>query len=150
MLQMGFDELLSHLGEFGRYQRRIYLLLCLPAISCALHKLAWVFLGARAPHRCLLPYESSVNATYLLPPDPPTSMLLPRDEDTGGWSQCYRLDANFTDDYFMAGVPANQSVPCDAWVFDHTKYQSSAVFEVRLKAVQSIRGSDCQELTYFG
>jgi MFS transporter, OCT family, solute carrier family 22 (organic cation transporter), member 4/5 len=48
---MAFDELLVHLGEFGRYQKRIYLLLCLPAISCALHKLAWVFLAAKAKHR---------------------------------------------------------------------------------------------------
>lgn len=48
---MGYDNVLSELGDFGRYQRRIYILLCLPAISCAFHKLAWVFLGAKADHR---------------------------------------------------------------------------------------------------
>lgn len=41
---MGYDEVLAHLGDFGRYQKRIYLLVCLPAISCAFHKLASVFL----------------------------------------------------------------------------------------------------------
>jgi MFS transporter, OCT family, solute carrier family 22 (organic cation transporter), member 4/5 len=53
---MAFDELLVHLGEFGRYQKRIYFLLCLPAISCALHKLAWVFLAAKAKHRYRDPF----------------------------------------------------------------------------------------------
>lgn len=48
---MGYDHVLEKLGEFGRYQQRIYILLCLPAISCAFHKLAWVFLGAKADHR---------------------------------------------------------------------------------------------------
>lgn len=37
-----------------RYQKRIYLLLCLPAILCAFHKLGNVFLVAKADHR----YES--------------------------------------------------------------------------------------------
>jgi len=48
---MKFDSVLPLIGEFGRYQKRIYFLLCLPVISCALHKLAWVFLGAKVNHR---------------------------------------------------------------------------------------------------
>ncbi|KAF4533495.1 hypothetical protein B566_EDAN000980 [Ephemera danica] len=126
---MGFDEVLTHLGEFGRYQRRIYLLLCLPAISCALHKLAWVFLGARAAHRCLMPFENSYNASYPLPDDQ-IGMMLPMDPSTpNSYSQCLRLDANFTEEYFNASVPVNTSVPCEDWVYDHSKYESSAVFE---------------------
>lgn len=49
--KMRFDSLFPIIGEFGRYQKRIYLLLCLPAICCAMHKLAWVFLGAKLDHR---------------------------------------------------------------------------------------------------
>jgi len=48
---MAYDHVLERLGEFGRYQARIYFLLCLPAISCAFHKLAWVFLGAKVDYR---------------------------------------------------------------------------------------------------
>lgn len=44
---MAYDDVILRMGEFGRYQRRIYLLLCLPAISCAFHKIAGVFLGAK-------------------------------------------------------------------------------------------------------
>ena len=46
-----FDDLLVVLGQFGRYQRWLYLFLFLPTIFSAMHKLAWVFLGAKADHR---------------------------------------------------------------------------------------------------
>ena len=128
---MAFDEVLAHLGEFGRYQKRIYLLLCLPAISCALHKLAFVFLGAKASHRCLMPFEDPSNATYAMSPNI-LNMSLPWDDKSGNWSQCFRLDANFTDEYFQSGEPASSMVPCTDWVYDHSKYMSSAVFEVRI------------------
>lgn len=48
---MAYDDVILRMGEFGRYQRRVYLLLCLPAISCAFHKLAGVFLGAKMDSR---------------------------------------------------------------------------------------------------
>lgn len=48
---MAYDDVLPYLGAFGRYQKRIYVLLCLPAILCALHKLAGVFLQANVKHR---------------------------------------------------------------------------------------------------
>ena len=50
-----FDDVLKALGQFGRYQKRVYFLLFMPTIFCAMHKLAWVFLGAQVDHRCRLP-----------------------------------------------------------------------------------------------
>ncbi len=52
-----FDDILVHLGNFGRYQRRVYFFLFLPTIFSAMHKLAWVFLGAKVNHRCRLEEE---------------------------------------------------------------------------------------------
>lgn len=67
---MTYDEVIPLLGDFGRYghnlsnyhnlpqfltffryQKRIYFLLCLPAILCAFHKLGNVFLVAKADYR---------------------------------------------------------------------------------------------------
>ncbi|XP_059468322.1 organic cation transporter protein-like [Neocloeon triangulifer] len=126
---MAYDELLEHLGEFGRYQKRIYFLLCLPAITCAFHRLVTIFLLSKAPHRCLMPFESLENATFLFPPDRPINLSLPWDSSSETWSQCRRLDANFTDEYFKSGVPSTETVQCKNWVFDYSKYSSSAVFE---------------------
>lgn len=49
--KMRFDSVFPVIGDFGRYQKRIYILICLPTIACAMHKLAWVFLGAKLDHR---------------------------------------------------------------------------------------------------
>lgn len=48
---MSYDDVIAKMGQFGPYQRRIYILLCLPAISCAFHKLAGVFLSAKMNSR---------------------------------------------------------------------------------------------------
>ncbi|KAK3931402.1 Organic cation transporter protein [Frankliniella fusca] len=124
---MAYDHVLSQLGDFGRYQRRIYILLCLPAISCAFHKLAWVFLGAKAHHRCQLPFEES-NVTYFSLSNS-WNMSIPWDSALGNFSSCSRYDANFTEDYFQSMQPATKTVPCSSWIYDHSRYESSAVME---------------------
>ena len=58
-----FDDVLKEVGEFGPYQRKIYFILFLPTIFSAMHKLAWVFLGAKVNHRCRLEGEPD-NSTY--------------------------------------------------------------------------------------
>ena len=50
---MHFDEILRlHLGEFGRYQKRVYLAVCLMILTVACHQLAQVFLLAQVDHWC--------------------------------------------------------------------------------------------------
>ncbi|KAK7864613.1 hypothetical protein R5R35_003201 [Gryllus longicercus] len=114
---MAYDDVLTHLGDFGRYQRRIYLLLCLPAVTCALHKMSGVFLQGRVDHRCRLPADGA-NATFALP-DEVLNASLPWDEAAGRWSSCLRRDAADP-----AGRPA---VPCRSWVYD--PHRTTAVSE---------------------
>ena len=49
---MLFDDILSELGEFGTYQKRIYLLGSLYSIPWAFHAIASVFLAAQTDHWC--------------------------------------------------------------------------------------------------
>lgn len=124
---MAFDDVFPYLGEFGRYQKRIYFLVCLPAISCGFHKLAGVFLLAKPDFRCKLPFELS-NATYNLPGNI-LNMSYPIDSFSKTWSSCQYLDANYTDNYFANGIPAQKSIDCNAYVYDDSKYDSSTVIE---------------------
>ena len=57
------DEIITHLGDFGPYQRRTYFLLFLPTIFSAMHKMSWAFLGNSPDHRCKLPDETE-DANY--------------------------------------------------------------------------------------
>lgn len=124
---MAYDDLFKYIGDFGRYQKRIYFLLCLPAILCGFHKLAGVFLLSRPEHRCKLPFESN-NSTYSLSNDL-LKMSYPLDSFTGQWSTCQYLNANYTDEYLQSGQPANSTVYCNEYIYDNSKYKSSTVIE---------------------
>lgn len=111
---MGYDEVIPILGDFGRYQKRIYLLLCLPAILCAFHKLGNVFLQAQPNYRCQLPTELP-NASYVLPSEI-LNVSFPYNNKSQKYSSCSMFDNN-------------KIVPCDGYIYDDRKYESSTVIE---------------------
>jgi len=123
---MGYDDVIPHLGGFGRYQRRIYILVCLPAILCAFHKLAGVFLQAKPNHRCVLPFEDGTNATYEYDR---WNMSYPFDDLTNKTSTCKYFISNFTEEYFAENIPATESIECNKWYYDKSKFDTSIVTE---------------------
>ncbi|XP_070706011.1 organic cation transporter protein [Pempheris klunzingeri] len=49
---MNFDEILCLIGGFGKFQRILYVWICLPQIFLAFHMLVSIFTGAVPPHLC--------------------------------------------------------------------------------------------------
>ncbi|KAK2856641.1 hypothetical protein Q5P01_005376 [Channa striata] len=49
---MNFDEILCLIGGFGKYQKILYIWICLPQIFLAFQMLVSVFTGAVPPHLC--------------------------------------------------------------------------------------------------
>lgn len=56
---MNFDEILSVIGGFGKFQKILYVWICLPQIFLAFHMLVSVFTGAVPPHSCRFPRLSA-------------------------------------------------------------------------------------------
>lgn len=116
---MNYDDVLPYLsrGDFGKYQKKIYILLCLPSILCAFHKLAGVFLLAVPDHRCRLDNEL-LNATFELPGDV-WNASFPFDSFKKEFSKCefYRSSSNGT----------KEVVACTDYIWNTTKVESSAV-----------------------
>jgi len=112
---MSYDEVIPLLGNFGRYQRRVYFLLCLPAILCAFHKLANVFLQAKPDYRCRLSNESP-DANFTLPPEV-WNASYPWDSTNNKYKSCSMYDEQ------------HQEIDCSEFIFDKSKYESSAVIE---------------------
>lgn len=50
--EMNFDEVLRLIGGFGRFQKILYVWICLPQIFLAFHMLASIFTSAVPPHVC--------------------------------------------------------------------------------------------------
>ena len=58
-----FDDIFVIIGEFGRYQKLLYFMFSVTYIMTSMQLLGWVFIGAKASVRCLLPCE--INQTKL-------------------------------------------------------------------------------------
>lgn len=115
---MGYDSVITLLGDFGKYQTRIYLLLCLPAISCALHKLAAVFLVAEPKNRCRLPFEYG-NETYDMPKEVFDKWIPKIYNSTDKYSSCQMF-------------VQNETVKCSEYIFDDSVYGYTTVTEWQL------------------
>lgn len=50
---MKFDDVLNQIGGFGRFQKTLYIWICLPQILLAFHMFVSIFTGAVPPHLCL-------------------------------------------------------------------------------------------------
>ena len=136
---MGYDEVLTHLGGFGRYQQKIYVLLCLPAIICAFHKLAGVFLLETPDFRCKLPDEL-INATYLDIPIQKFNVSYPIDSITKKYSKCMHFTSNVSD----------ETVSCSKWVYDRSKVESSTVTDWDLVCGRSVLRASADSLFMLG
>ncbi|XP_019947073.2 organic cation transporter protein [Paralichthys olivaceus] len=71
---MNFDEILSLIGGFGKFQKTLYVWICLPQIFLAFHMLVSVFTGAVPPYLCRSTWPSmglpaTSNFSLLTPPD---------------------------------------------------------------------------------
>lgn len=123
---MGYDDVITHLGDFGKYQRWIYFLICVPTITCAFHKLAGVFLLAKPDFRCVLPFENGTIKYDL--PDSIMDMAYPRDK-LNKWNTCEYYNGNYSSDYLNSSTPAPDTLTCERYVYDDSKYENSAVTE---------------------
>lgn len=65
---MDFDQILEEIGEFGRYQKTNYLLICLPVMFAAANSLSYVFTTGTPAYRWAvmknLPIYAKLSDTY--------------------------------------------------------------------------------------
>ncbi|XP_067675163.1 organic cation transporter protein-like [Haliotis asinina] len=125
---MKFDDLLRTIGEFGPYQRRLYVLLCLPAISIAIQSISLVvFLFAVPEHRCAVP--GVTNDTYEVQDKGHEYLIdlnIPRLADNVSYSPCtvYTDVTLHRDDNHSR--PLNRyTEPCHSWVYDKRSFDTT-------------------------
>ncbi|XP_076466443.1 organic cation transporter protein-like [Babylonia areolata] len=121
---MKFDELTAQLGEFGRYQKRVFFLLSPAAMTCGIQVMISVFNMGVPFHRCALP--NYAEDTWRLHSEEHAALVnesIPRDPDLvekGGYSRC--------NIYFQHNATSAVNIrQCSHFVYDPTVYSSSAV-----------------------
>lgn len=133
-----YEAATAFLGEWGRFQQQVSLLLCLTTVPNGFAGLAIVFLADTPSHRCLIPANLNLTAEWRN-----SSIPLEEDRSRGGGalvpSKCsrYRLAdvQSFSERGLVPGVDVNlSSVPkegcMDGWEYDRSLYMSTIISEV--------------------
>ncbi|XP_017009318.2 organic cation transporter-like protein [Drosophila takahashii] len=141
---MGYDEAIVHLGDFGRYQKIIYFLICLTSIPVAFHKLAGVFLLAKPDFRCELPFENG--STHYELSSNLWNLSFPPGE------KCAYYDVSYSEEYLNGSIPrsSNETKSCDRYVYDQGTYLNSAVTEWNLVCGRDFMAATSDSLFMLG
>ncbi len=98
-----FDDVLTVLGEFGRYQKFIYFLCSLPYVFTSIQIMGWVFIGANVPFKCKNSEDFDVA------------------RNSSEVNGCYYIQSNGT-----------ESVCTDGFIYDTSQIQDSVTMEFEL------------------
>ncbi|XP_054006723.1 organic cation transporter protein [Hylaeus anthracinus] len=131
------EELMAHLGEFGKYQCWQFSLHIIGALTAGLHMLTLLTVAAVPPHKCNIPESTSMIDSFNMTSSTWNSSALleglPRAIDS-----CRYLDAN------------NTIQNCESWTYDTQYFKSSRGMEWNFVCSQRWMGSVAQSTYMFG
>ncbi|XP_023344116.1 organic cation transporter protein isoform X2 [Eurytemora carolleeae] len=135
---LDMDLLLENrLGEFGRYQRTIYFLVCLPAALTAAITMGSVFNELVPPHRCQVPVCDS----GVIPHYADANLLgyanftLPQTKD--GWDECNMYQEISNKSCSSGSFSTNLTQPCSRFLYAKDTMESTVVTDFNLVCTQS-------------
>ena len=129
-----YDNVTKFLGEWGPFEKRIALLLCISVIPNGLTGFSIVFLVDTPPHHCAIRPNTNISAEW-------RNYSIPLEDDNGvmRYSKCtrYKLDVIqlLSDNGSVPGIDVNvteiEQEGCkDGWEYDQSIYSSTIVSEV--------------------
>lgn len=116
------------IGEYGKFQRNVYLFCLLRGIPNGLHLVVYSFFLPAVEHWCARPEHLASNFTsvewkqFVLP-----NSTFPDPSHASSWNRCIMFGTHMETD----GVPAlaEERVPCERWEYGTSYYKSSMVQE---------------------
>ena len=129
-----YEELLSYVGDMGRYQKWMMFLGFLACAGEGMHLVSTIFIMGAQDFRCAVP--DLLNDTYSIQNEVHASLInatIPFDSDTGTYSQCsrYRFKLNQSS-LETQKTTFSKTQPCSRWVYSTDVYASSLVSDLKL------------------
>lgn len=124
--KMNFDQILTAIGGFGRYQKILYIWICLPQILLAFHMMVSIFTGATPPFECRESSKPGAWNQTLLPDAVAGNLSLSESE-----SSCFSSSSTSEEEALPLQGNRTERVPCGhGWVYSKEVFQSTTVTEV--------------------
>ncbi|XP_063063380.1 solute carrier family 22 member 13-like [Engraulis encrasicolus] len=127
---VNFGEILTEIGDFGTFQVRLLLAICIPNFFTAFHMFSQVFTGLPFSHHCNTDWILKVgpNLTH----DQIMNLTIPVD-DTGHYSSCSMFTPVDLDLETIEAYGLNDTTQCtDGWYFDAPQGSTSIIQEFSL------------------
>ncbi|XP_063780891.1 solute carrier family 22 member 13-like [Pseudophryne corroboree] len=125
-----FGEILKHVGEFGRFQKRLVFILCFLSFFNTFHLFGQVFMGISVPHHCNTDWilEKAPNLTE----DVQLNLTIPRNSH-GSYEQCLMYTPEDWDIELIERYGLNVTGVCqNGWVYDTSQQKLTLVTEFNL------------------
>ncbi|XP_022103973.1 organic cation transporter protein-like [Acanthaster planci] len=130
---MHYEDILIHVGHFGKYQKLVVLALCMIQLPTACQFIAQVFLAADTDHWCLIPVSEAVNCSRFQVNSDSACQEAQKNEsipyklDSDGNSVLSSCERYVTaEDDGEGGRNATDIIACDAgWDFDRSRYKAT-------------------------
>ncbi|XP_067834866.1 solute carrier family 22 member 13b isoform X2 [Heptranchias perlo] len=144
-----FGEILKAVGEFGPFQKRLLVLICLPNLFMGFHLLAQIFTGASVQHYCRTNWI--LNTSAGLAKEEQMLLTLPKEKD-GSYQKCKMYTPNRDKDIDWISLHGNRStVTCEeGWVYNTSQYTSTLVTEFNLVCDDSWLNQLSRSISMFG
>ncbi|XP_061189312.1 organic cation transporter protein-like [Saccostrea echinata] len=160
---MKFDDILKDVGEFGKYQKFVYFLLCIPSFACGLFMMHLVFVMETPNYRCkLTDYPGDTYSIQNSEHQRLVDMSIPRDSE-GSYRKCdfYSYASNFNVTASMHTyngtelqnftIGANATLQtCSEWVYEKSIFKETFTSEQNLVCDDAILVSHSRMVFYFG
>lgn len=166
MSTIDFDDVLSHIGERGRYQHVMYYLLCIPAtIPAAFLAFSQVFVSASPEHWCKVPaLENKIFGDISLSLEEQRSIAIPFRVLANGrreYDKCSMYNVNLTSWLASQNISRSGKLPSPdptwpvikcthGWNYDKKDYDSTLVTELDLVCDNSWWPSTSTTFFYVG
>lgn len=143
------EEMMAHLGEFGRYQAWQYTLHAIAGFTAGLHMMTLMTVAAVPNHKCVVPgLREAVGSENLVWYDVPAAHERLALEMNGTWTKT-DLPISLDSCHYLDDV-ANVTRACDEWVYDTTYFQSSRGMEWNFVCSRRWMGAVAQSAYMFG
>lgn len=150
-----YDDILTHVGGLGLYQKRVLMLAALACATQSLHLLLTIFTMGAQDFRCAIP--SLDNDTYHIQNEAHRRLLnlsIPFDQSEGTYSQCYSYQGKGfhpeENDSLTFNMTSRPVEACTRWVYSTDVFYTSIISQFNLVCDRSMYTSHVNMMTMVG